>query len=110
MTATAQTILANLLENGSDWKVEKTSVEGVYVQKMPASKSKGASLCVVVNPPNDRGDPSKRRGLYIRTAKDIAFYKKAFSDPKMVVAFGVVVEANGGSVAEEAEEEIVITI
>ena len=110
MTATAvQKALANMLANGSDWEVAKTSVEGVYIQKMPGNKSKGASLCIVVNPPNDRGDPSKRRGLYIRAQQDITFYKMAFNDAKMVEALGIVAEANGETL-KEVSEEILITI
>ena len=110
MTATAAAAaLATLLTNGSDWDVVKTSVDGVYVQKMPASKSKIASLCVMVNPPDNKGEPSKRRGLYIRTAEDIEFYKTAFGNAKMVSALGVVAEANGTPEAEETEE-IVIAI
>ena len=111
MTAnTAQTALATLLANGSDWDVVKTSVAGVYVQKMPANKSRGDSLCVVVNPPNGRGNPSKRKHLYIRTAEDIAFYKAAFSNAKMASALGLVAEINGEPESMVAEEEIVISI
>ena len=100
-TAT-QIALAQMLDTGSDWSVKKTSVSGVYVQKMPGNKSRGESLCVIVNPPNGKGNPSKRKHLYIRTAADVAFYKAAFNDPKMMAALAVVSETNG----EDAEAEI----
>jgi len=108
----AKTALAGMLANGSDWDVEKTSVPGIYIQKMPESENGKIpeALCVVVNPPNDKGNPSKRRGLYVRTAEDVAFYKAAFSNEKMLLALGLVAEVNGTPEAEEAKEEIVISI
>ena len=57
------------LKNGKDWEKLATPIPGVFVVKIPATKSHGARLMVEVNPVDENGNPRKRKGLFITDEK-----------------------------------------
>ncbi|GAB4327426.1 MAG: hypothetical protein Kow0069_34350 [Promethearchaeota archaeon] len=59
------------LEEGKDWEKLETEIPGVFVVKIPATKTRSARLMVEVNPVDETGKPKKRKGLFI---SDFAMY------------------------------------
>ena len=70
--------LAPFLKTGSDWARMKTTIDGVFVFKLPAYKSSPARLAVELNPVDDSGTPTKKRGLVIRSLRELEEYNKLF--------------------------------
>ena len=70
--------LASFLKTGSDWARMKTTVLGVFILKLPAYRNNPARLAVELNPVDDSGMPTKKRGLVIRSSEELEEYNKLF--------------------------------
>jgi hypothetical protein len=75
--------LAEFLEKGKDWEKVKTTVPGVFVMKMPGSKTRPASLSVEINPVDAGGSPTKRRGLIVRGVDEYLEFKEIVLNEKL---------------------------
>ena len=62
--------LKSLLETGEDWQRKATSVQGVSIIRLPASKTRNASLAVEINPINESGTPIKKKGVMIMSPNE----------------------------------------
>ena len=58
--------LDQFLQTGNDWEKLKTSIPGVFIQKLPPYRNAPSRLAIEVNPVDASGSPTKRRGLLIR--------------------------------------------
>jgi hypothetical protein len=67
--------LSSFLKTGSDWARLKTSVPGIFILKMPAYRTSPARLAVELNPTDEAGVPTKKRGLVLRSAAEFEEYK-----------------------------------
>ena len=63
--------LRDFLKTGKDWARLRTSVEGVFVLKLPAYRRSPTRLAVELNPVDGEGKPKKRRGLILRSSTDL---------------------------------------
>ncbi len=60
-------VLKDHLENGGPWSKLETDIPGVFVVKIPGTKTRGPRLMVEINPVDKTtGKPKKRKGLFIR--------------------------------------------
>lgn len=75
--------LSSFLKTGPDWGKLKTSVPGIFILKMPAYKSSPARLAVELNPVDDSGSPTKKRGLVLRSKEELEEYKAIFQFEKL---------------------------
>ncbi len=75
--------LKNHLENAEDWEKMETPVRGVYVVKVPKTKTRPASLFLEINPVGSGGKPIKRKGLFIGTFENLLLFSGALSDDKV---------------------------
>ncbi|MBS7631655.1 hypothetical protein KEJ47_08855 [Candidatus Bathyarchaeota archaeon] len=75
--------LRDFLSNGKDWERMKTSIPGVFVQKLPAYKSSPSRLVIEINPLDSAGAPSKRRGFIIRSIEELEQIRRIFQDDKL---------------------------
>ncbi|WP_457556870.1 hypothetical protein [Candidatus Harpocratesius sp.] len=58
--------LQEFLKNGQDWEKMETDIPGVFVVKIPGTKTRDARLMVEINPVDKTtGKPKKRKGLFI---------------------------------------------
>jgi len=58
--------LREFLESAKNWEKMETDIDGVFVVKIPETKTREAKLMVEVNPINKTtGLPKKRKGLFI---------------------------------------------
>ena len=75
--------LLSYLKTGSDWARLKTSVAGIFILRMPPYKSSPARLAVELNPVDDSGAPTKKRGLVLRSSQELAEYAAIFQLDKL---------------------------
>jgi len=75
--------LRSFLKGGSDWSRLKTSVPGVFVLKLPPFRGSSARLAIELNPVDEAGNPTKRRGLIVRDEEDLMEYEEIFKSDKL---------------------------
>jgi len=76
-------MLSDFLKTGEDWGRIKTSIPGVFVIKMPAYRSSPTRLAVEINPVDASGNPTKRRGLYIRFNDELESFREILNEEKL---------------------------
>jgi len=75
--------LADFLRAGKDWERKPTSVQGVFVLRMPIFKGRPVRLAVELNPVDEAGRPTRKRGIIIRSSTELAEYKKLLEDERL---------------------------
>ncbi|MGQ4873172.1 MAG: hypothetical protein ACP6IY_03775 [Promethearchaeia archaeon] len=71
------------LEKGADWEKMETPIPGVFVVKIPATKTRPAILQLEINPLAEDGKPVKRRGLFIGNKELLVKFSEALMDDKV---------------------------
>jgi len=103
--------LADFLKTGKDWTRMKTSVPGVFVLKLPPFKSAPTRLAVELNPADESGNPKKKRGLVLRSTKELEEYKELFQPEKLSKLLGIIDQVNPKvEAAKRRKEEEVIEL
>ena len=75
--------LRALLKSGADWEKMEAPVEGVYVVKVPATKTRPALLFLEINPLKDNGKPMKRKGLFVGSKEMLIKFGETLQDDKV---------------------------
>ena len=100
--------LAELLEKGKDWEKVKTTIPGVFVLRMPGTKSREPSLSVEINPVDVGGSPTKRRGLIIKNILELEEFKELINNDKVEDLLEMLEDVNPNSVkASKASQKII---
>ena len=76
--------LENFLEEGKDWERKATSLRGVSILRMPRTTTRPPTLAMEINPVDERGTPMKRKGVMIRSPKELEAIRSVIEDPKVV--------------------------
>jgi hypothetical protein len=71
------------LKNGADWEKMEAPIEGVFVVKVPATKTRPALLFLEINPLKDDGKPMKRKGLFVGSKEMLVKFAEALGDDKV---------------------------
>jgi len=102
--------LDEFLRTGKDWGRLATSVPGIYIQKLPANKSSPSKLVVEINPVNEVGAPTKRRGMIIRYEDEYTSLKAIINNEKLPKLLKMLdgVNPGGGSRASKNDDVIII--
>jgi len=75
--------LKTFIEEGQDWERKNTSVKGVCIIRLPATKNRAASLAIDINPIGEHGLPMKKKGIMIMNAAELAAFKTVFANEKV---------------------------
>jgi hypothetical protein len=75
--------LKTFIEDGQDWERKNTSVKGVSIIRLPATKNRPASLAIDINPVGENGLPMKKKGIMIMNAAELAAFMAAFTNEKV---------------------------
>ena len=75
--------LATFLEEGKDWERKATTLRGVSILRMPRTATRPPTLAMEINPVDDRGTPMKRKGIMIRSPKELEALRSVLEDPKV---------------------------
>ncbi len=86
--------LKEFLEKGKDWEKLPTQIPGVFVVKVPGTKSRPAKLMVEVNPVDKTGQPKKRKGLFIADFEMYLQFSEALHDDKLAELIRTLEEFN----------------
>ena len=71
------------MNDGKDWEKKATNIPGVFLLKLPSFKRKSASLAIEVNPVGASGAVTKKRGVVVRSSKELEEINKLLSHPKI---------------------------
>jgi len=102
--------LADFLKSGRDWERKPTTVPGVFVLKMPPFRGTPARLAVELNPVDDLGRPTKKRGVLLRSSEELAEYKKLLEDGRLASLLKNVDALSPRAVKKEAPTPDIIEI
>ncbi|HEX7178338.1 MAG TPA: hypothetical protein VF220_01340 [Nitrososphaeraceae archaeon] len=86
--------LAQFLKDGKDWERKPTSMLGVFLLKMPAYKSRSASIAIEINPVDSSGAATKRRGIVIKSQSELDQICKMITNPKIIQLTSSIDEIN----------------
>jgi hypothetical protein len=75
--------LKTFIEEGQDWERKNTSVKGVSIIRLPATKNRPASLAIDINPIGEHGLPMKKKGIMIMNATELAAFRATFNNEKI---------------------------
>ncbi len=75
--------LRTFIDEGQDWERKQTSIKGVSIIRLPATKNRPPSLAIDVNPIGENGLPMKKKGVMIMNAAEIAAFRAAFNNEKI---------------------------
>ncbi|MGA7898951.1 MAG: hypothetical protein WCA39_08845 [Nitrososphaeraceae archaeon] len=75
--------LLQFLREGRDWEKKVTNIPGIFLIKLPGSKSSSPSLAIEVNPVDSTGAATKKRGLVIRSTSELEQITSLLSNPKI---------------------------
>lgn len=75
--------LKKFIEEGGDWERKQTSVAGVSIIRLPATKNRPASLAIDINPVGENGLPMKKKGIMIMNSTELAAFRAIFNSDKM---------------------------
>jgi hypothetical protein len=75
--------LRTFIEEGHDWERKHTSVKGVSIIRLPATKNRPASLAIDFNPVGENGLPMKKKGVMIMNRAELAAFRAAFNNEKV---------------------------
>jgi len=103
----AEEKLTEFLKTGKDWSRMRTTLLGVFVLKMPAYRSSPARLAVELNPVDDAGAPTKKRGLLLRSSQELEEYKAIFQYEKLTSLLKSLDAVNPQAKKVKAGEEVI---
>ncbi len=95
--------IAEFLENGEDWARMRTSVPGIFLQKLPAWKRLPDRVAVEINPADEAGSPTKKNGvrLFSQDEYDVLTKLMAYEGlPTLLAAIAEVNPTSTGTVPE----------
>jgi hypothetical protein len=79
--------LAQFLKEGRMWEKKPTSIQGVFLLKLPASKQNPSSIAIEINPTNTATAGStftRKKGIIIRDGQELEQFDRLLSNPKVV--------------------------
>ncbi|MFX1399545.1 MAG: hypothetical protein ACFFAS_21165 [Promethearchaeota archaeon] len=89
-----QAQLKEHLKNGKDWEKMETPIDGVYVVKIPATKTRPALLFLEINPLKDDGKPMKKKGLFVGSREMLIKFGEALNDDSVYQLIGELEKVN----------------
>lgn len=95
--------LERFLNNADDWDMVKTTVPGLFIQKVPANQDREARLVACINPINQTGTPTKKVGIRVWNAAELNSIREVASDERtasLIKDLGGEVKVNGVEVIE----------
>ena len=104
--ADIQSQLKEHLKSGSDWQKMETPVQGVYVVKVPATKSRPALLFLEVNPLKEDGKPMKRKGLFVGSKEMLVKFGEALNDDKVFQLIGEIEKVNPKGISDDNTKKL----
>jgi len=71
------------IETGEDWERMNTTLPGVSIIRLPATRSRPASLAMEVNPVDENGRPMKKKGIMVMSRIELLAFQQVFRNEKL---------------------------
>ena len=97
--------LLEFLKNGRDWERRPTNIPGVFVLKLPSDGKRPSQLVVEVNPLDEYGKPTKKRGLIVRNSEELKEFINILNDSKLPILMAKIDEVNPRKAASKKSRE-----
>jgi hypothetical protein len=75
--------LREVLGSSEPWQRTRTTVGGVFIVKLPKAGKRSEGLALEVNPIDESGAPTKRKGFFVRSLAELKAMRTLLSDPKV---------------------------
>jgi len=82
------------LKSAKDWEKMETPIPGVFVVKVPGTKTRPSLLFLEINPLKEDGNPLKRKGLFVGSREMLVKFSEALSDDKVYQLIGEIEKVN----------------
>jgi hypothetical protein len=86
--------LAGFLKDARDWERRATNIPGVFLLKLPSSRTRQAAVAIEVNPVDTTGSAIKKRGIVIRSASELHEFNRILGNQKLVELASKINEVN----------------
>ena len=86
--------LAKFLGDARDWERRATNIPGVFLLKLPSSRTSQAAVVIEINPVDAAGSATKKRGIVIRSAAELIEFNRILANQKLVELARKVDEVN----------------
>ena len=80
----AEDKLSAFLGNSRDWERRPTNIPGIFLLKLPSSRSRQASIAIEINPVDATGAVTKKRGIVIRSTSELNQFSNILADQKLI--------------------------
>ena len=104
-------IISEWIASADDWAKKKIDgLPGLFVVKMPARKDTPDHAALEINPADQFGNPTKRRGIYIRSLAEMEQVSKVFGVKKLPEKLVTLCKAafGDGAVPQTTEAEMLV--
>jgi hypothetical protein len=91
--------LLQFLKSGKDWERRATTVPGIFILRLPEDGRRPASLAIELNPVDETGKPTKRRGLVLRSSEELKAFRELINNEKLEILMSRIDEVNPRSAA-----------
>jgi hypothetical protein len=76
--------LASFLKGAKDWERRATNIAGVFLLKLPSSRTRQAAVAIEINPVDATGSATKKRGIVIRSASELSEISHLLTNQKLI--------------------------
>ncbi|MGB6527075.1 MAG: hypothetical protein WBF33_03110, partial [Candidatus Nitrosopolaris sp.] len=59
--------LSGFLKDAKAWERRTTNIPGVFLMKLPSSRTRQAAIAIEINPVDSAGSATKKRGIVVRS-------------------------------------------
>jgi hypothetical protein len=84
ITMTVEDRLTDFLRDARDWERRVTNIPGVFLLKLPSSRTRQAAIAIEINPVDSAGSATKKRGIVVRSASELDEFNRILSNEKLV--------------------------
>jgi hypothetical protein len=76
--------LAGFLKDARAWERKATTIPGVFLLKLPSSRTRQAAIAIEINPVDSAGSATKKRGIVVRSASELDEFNRILSNQKLI--------------------------
>ncbi len=100
--------LSAFINKSKDWEGRPTNVPGIFLLKLPSSRSRQASITIEINPVGAAGAAIKKRGIVIRSTSELNQFNSILADQKIIKLARRIDEVNPKQKKSEPQDQILL--
>jgi hypothetical protein len=76
--------LTGFLKDAKAWERRATNIPGIFLMKLPSSRTRQAAIAIEINPVDSAGSATKKRGIVVRSASELDEFNRILANQKLV--------------------------